>query len=263
MRLKGIVFALALLAPAPALAGSMPVDELNSPMWEAHAERLFSGAPVVFDHRVKVLLPLLVENQHALPVTVDARELGAVEKIVIFADYNPIPIALELEPLKARAYIATRIKIDQGTPVRAAVRTKDGTWRIGGAWVDASGGGCSAPPSSRVRGDWTTLFGQMRGAAWQDAGGTRMRVSIRHPMDTGLVENIAAYNLEELVVADASGIPLARLKIHGSVSEDPSFTLMVDPAGDGALAIRARDTDGVQFVGTIETGDQAPNLAMR
>ncbi len=249
-----------LAAPAAALAETLPADPLGSPMWEHHAGKLFAGAPVVFDARVTVALPVLTENQHVLPVTVDARALGRVTRIVIFADLNPIPVAVEYTPLEAEAFIATRIKLDQRTPVRAAVLTADGVWHVAGGWVDAAGGGCSAPPVSRVRGDWADHLGELRGAVWQDADATRVRMSLRHPMDTGLVENIPAYNLEQLTVSDARGTPLARMVVHGSVSEDPAFTLMLAPGTGGDLAVAARDTGGLEFAGSL-TAASGPGIA--
>ncbi len=220
-------------------------------MWDYHASKIFEGAPAVFDDRVKVELPMLAENQHVMPVTVDARALEDVKRIVLFADLNPIPIAVEYSPLEAQAFLATRIKLDQRTPVRAAVLTGDGVWHVAGGWVDAAGGGCSAPPVSRVRGDWADHLGEMRGAAWRDGAATRMRVSFRHPMDTGLVETIPAYNIEKLVVSDAGGNDLAQMVIHGSVSEDPTFTVMVQPVASGALMVSARDTSGLEFDGRL------------
>lgn len=249
IRVTGL-FAL-LATPAAALAGSAPADPLASPMWDYHAARIFGGAPVVFDAAVKVELPVLAENQHVLPVTVDARTLEGVTRIVILADLNPIPVAVDYTPLAAQAFVATRIKLDQRTPVRAAVLTSDGVWHVAGDWVDAAGGGCSAPPVSRVRGDWADHLGELRGGAWDDADATRLRLAFRHPMDTGLVENIPEYHIEQLTVSDATGRPLARMAINAAVSEDPSFTLRLAPGQGGDLRVTARDSGGLEFAGTL------------
>jgi len=246
------LFPLALLAvPVGASAGEIPPDPLGSPMWDHYAEQLFEGAPVVFDKAVAVELPMIAENQHVLPVTVDARALEAVKRIVLFADLNPIPVAVDYSPLAAEPYVATRIKLDQRTPVRAAVLTGDGTWHLAGDWVDAAGGGCSAPPVSRVSGDWAEHLGEMRGAAWSEGADTRLRFAFRHPMDTGLVENIPAYNIDTLTVRDAGGTVLGEMKVWGSVSEDPAFTLLVDPKVEGGITIAARDSNGREFDGTV------------
>lgn len=252
---------LALLgAPAAALGAGPTSDPLGSPMWDYHAARVFADAPIVFDDRVKVSLPMLAENQHVLPVTVDARSLDDVQRIVIFADLNPIPLAVEYMPLAAQAFIATRIKLDQRTPVRAAVLTGDGVWHVAGEWVDAAGGGCSAPPVSRVRGDWADHLGEMRGGAWDDGQATRLRLTFRHPMDTGLVENIPVYNIETLNVSDGNGTPLARMVIHASVSEDPAFTLKFAPAIGGDLKVAARDSAGLEFSGKLAAAS-GPRIA--
>lgn len=106
-------------------------------------------------------------------------------------------------------------------------------------------------PLSRVRGDWADHLGEMRGAVWQTPEATRVRIGFRHPMDTGLVENIPAYNIDELTLTRAGGAALARMVVHGSVSEDPAFTLMLAPGTAGPVVVRARDSGGFEFVGTL------------
>ncbi|MCJ2182654.1 quinoprotein dehydrogenase-associated SoxYZ-like carrier [Novosphingobium sp. 1949] len=220
-------------------------------MWVYHARRLFSDAPVHFDAAVRILVPQIAENQHAFPVTIDARALGTVQRILLFADLNPIPLAIDYTPGPlAQPFVATRIKLDQRTPVRAAVQTGDGVWHVAGEWVDAAGGGCSAPPVSRVKGDWADHLGELHGRAWPGADDTRLRIAVRHPMDTGLVENIPAYNLETLTIADAGGAVLTRMAMHGSVAEDPVFTLLLK-GHQSAYAVTARDTSGLEFKGII------------
>ncbi len=250
MRLTALLLPLAAAFGAVPAAAKLPADPLGSPMWDYHGGKLFGDAPVVFDDRVKVILPVIAENQRVVPVTIDTRALQGVQRIVLFADLNPIPIAIDYLPMKAEPFVATRIKLDQRTPVRAAVLLADGTWHVAGGWIDAAGGGCSAPPVSRVKGDWADHLGELRGASFADGGSTRLRFGLRHPMDTGLVENIPAYNIEDVEITDASGAPVAQMKVYGSVSEDPSFTLQV-PGRQGAMTVDARDTSGLEFTGTL------------
>ncbi len=269
--------ALAIVDPAacPAAAqdpqaldrAQVPADPLGSPMWEHHAAGLLTSGRVLFDPRVAVRLPLLAENQHVFPVSVDARALEAngrpkVRRIVLLADLNPIPVAVDFTLHRAAPFLATRIKLDQRTPVRALVQTEDGTWHVGGQWIDAAGGGCSAPPVSRARGDWADHLGEARGAMWSAAEGpqldgpvppggmARLRLAFRHPMDTGLVENIPPYFIESLKLRDAGGAVLAEMAIAASVAEDPAFTVIV-PA-TGAVRFEAVDTGGLVFAGTVQ-----------
>ena len=264
MRVIAILLAVAALsAPARAAPAKLPADPLGSPMWEHHAKRLFGTARVVFDDRIKVILPELAENQHAVPVTVDARLVPQVVRVVLFEDLNPIPDSVVFVPHSAAAYFSTRIKLDQRTPIRAAALTADGTWHVAGGWLDAAGGGCSAPPVSRVKGDWAEHLGELRGAAWAEGSETRLRIGVRHPMDTGLVENIPAYNIEDIAVRDDTGAVLAELTIGGSVAEDPAFTLLVEPASAGPLAIAARDSNGREFAGRIARASGSALAAAR
>jgi sulfur-oxidizing protein SoxY len=243
---------------AAAARASYPADPLQSPMWSAHARTIFGDDPVRFDPRVQVLYPQLAENQRSFPVAVDARAIAGVKRMVIFADLNPIPIAVDYHPDAAESYVATRIKLDQRTPVRGAVQLADGQWLVAGGWVDAAGGGCSAPPLSRVRGDWAEHLGEIQGKAWPMAGSaSRLRITFRHPMDTGLVANIPTYHIEEMAVTSATGALLARMEIWASVSEDPAITLMPNAGAGDMLHIAARDTNGRAYVAQIPVAAQS------
>lgn len=232
-------------------APSPPTDPLGSPMWEAHARTLFENNPVRFEPALKLSMPQIAEDQHRFPVALDARGLGAVKRMVIFADLNPIPLAADYRPLGAAPYLAIRIKLDQRTPVRGAVQLADGSWLVNGAWVDAAGGGCSAPPVSRVRGDWAQHLGEIRGGAWPgEHGAARLRFTIRHPMDTGFVANIPTYNLETLNISCAGKV-LGTMEIWAAMAEDPAFTLMPITAPGGRLDITARDTNGRDYTAAV------------
>lgn len=256
--MKGIAALLIALLSTPARAADRyPPDPLGSPMWTAHARTLFGDDPVRFDDRVRVLFPPIAEDQRAFPVAVDARGIAGVRRIVILADLNPIPIAIDYRPAAAAPYVAVRIKLDQRTPVRGAVQLADGRWLVSGGWIDAAGGGCSAPPVSRVRGDWSDHLGEIRGQAWPLADGARLRLSVRHPMDTGFVANIATYHLDRLTVTGSAGAVLGDMDIWASVAEDPAITLMPRAAAGDRLTIAARDTNGRDYVARVDVARQS------
>jgi len=234
------------LHASAAFAGT-PDDPLKSPAWPLLAKRTFGDAPIVFDERVKVIVPSIVEDQTQAPITVDARGIDGVEKLVVIADLNPIQHVVTLIPISAAPYISLRMKVEQGTPVRAAALTSDGVWRLGGVYLDAAGGGCTAPAMARKDADWTETVGRTQGRLWRETGGlTRARFRMRHPMDTGLAKNVSpAFYIERLALKGSGGSRLATIESFEPLSEDPTLTLLVRlPSVDAGLDIEGRDNNG-------------------
>lgn len=247
------IFSLALLVSSSAFAKA-PQDPLNSVMWDDLSERYFGDAKVVFDDRVRVIVPSLVENQAQVPVTADARALGHVKKLIVFADLNPIVHVLTLSPIKAKPFIAFRMKVEQATPVRAAALTGDGVWHVGGVYLDAAGGGCSAPAMARQVADWSETVGQTQAKLWRELDGSaRLRLRMRHPMDTGLAtDNTPAYFVETLKLKSSSGEALAELDMREPVSEDPTLTLLLTlPTSSAAVGMEGRDNNGGVYSSSV------------
>lgn len=240
---------LLVLLASPLKAGSLPDDPLASPVWKDIAAKTFGDAHVVFDDRVKVVVPSVVENQAQVPVIADARGVPNVQKIVVVADLNPIQHVLTYSPAhtKALPFISFRMKVEQGTPVRAAALTSDGVWHVGGVFLEAAGGGCSSPAMARGEASWYDTVGNAQGRAWRQADGTaRVRLRVRHPMDTGLAkDNTPAFFIERLDVSGKDGEPLATLEFFEPVSEDPTVTLDVNVApNEGEINVDGRDNNG-------------------
>lgn len=234
------------LTAVSAAASDLPPDPLGSVMWKDMAERFLSSGPIVFDQRVRVLAPASAEDQFFVPVTVDARGLRDVQEILVLTDLNPVAHALTFRPGKAEPFISFNVKLEQGSAIRAAARTRDGVWHLGGVLVDAAGGGCTAPAMAHGQADWMQTLGQTRAQAVREAGGDlRVTVRTRHPMDTGFANGIPAFYLSEVTVSGADGAPLAVIEPREPVSENPTFTLqMPDGAAGRELGFSARDTEG-------------------
>lgn len=250
----------ALSAPSLAAQTDTPADPLASVMWDALRTELFGTSPITFDDRVKVTAPANAEDATAVPVLADASALGRVEEMVLISDLNPFPVVLRYHPTAAKPVVGARIRVQQATPVRAAARTPDGVWHIGGTLVDAAGGGCTAPPVTYAAKDWADHVGEVQARAWPPSGdtasgddkATRVRFRIRHPMDNGLIAGIPAYFIERLSLRDSDGAELARIDVLEPVSENPVFTLEVQPAAASrALTLVGRDTQGGEIEAAI------------
>lgn len=249
------ILATLMLSSVPAAALDDPKVKLADPyktgmLGYLQRELLGDPAAIDFDSRVRVMAPHSAEDSFHVPVTVDAREIEDVERIALFVDYGPIPHILDFYPGEAEPWLAFRFKIDQSTPVRAAVMTKDGTWHVGGTVVDAAGGGCSAPAVAYASDDWEEKLGDVRARMWSRKG--RVRVIVDHPMDTGLADGIPVFTIQNLDFANANGQHLAQIKLYEPVDEDPAFTLQfADGALTGPLTVSGRDNNGNEIDATI------------
>jgi len=179
------------------------------------------------------MAPASAENQFHVPITVDASALDDVEEIVAVADLNPIPKILAIRPRQAVSYIGFRVKLQQGTPIHVGVRTKDGVWHLGGAEVDAAGGGCTAPAAAHGVSNWMETLGEARAVARRDnLGQSRMTFRMQHPMDTGLASGIPAFFMNEVPIRDANGEAVAEIELFEPVSENPTLTLKPELGAD-------------------------------
>ena len=147
--------------------------------------------------------------------------------------------------------------------MRGAVQLADGSWLVSGGWIDAAGGGCSAPPVSRVKGDWAQHLGEVRGIALPVAGGARVRLAFRHPMDTGFVANIPTYNLEQVVLTGAGGRQYGTMAIEASVAEDPEITVIANAGAGETIVLAGRDSNGIDYTGTMTVAAAASALAAK
>ena len=206
-----------------------PDDPLSSVQWQTMHKLFLADHPVVFDDRVRVIAPDSAEDSLAVPVFVDASGLpnaDAIEKIVVFADFNPIPKVLEFYPKKTAPKIGFRFKIQQASPIRAAVLDREGTWYVGGTWIDAAGGGCTLPSIGSGDEQWSSRLGELHARLWPgdtSRDSQRLKFSVVHPMDTGLAAGIPAFYVETITLKDVTGQELATLHPFEPVSENPVF----------------------------------------
>lgn len=239
----------------PAIARDKVKVDLDDPFKTgmlAYMQKEIMGDPdrVAFDERVRVMAPDAAEDSFHVPVTVDARGIENVERIALFVDYGPIPHILDYYPGEAQPWLSLRFKIDQATPVRAAVMTKDGAWHLGGTEIDAAGGGCAAPAAAYALGDWEEHLGEVRARMWSQTG--RVRVIVDHPMDTGLADGIPVFIVQNLDFENAEGKHLARIALREPVNEDPTFSLrFAEGALQGPLRVTGRDNNGNEIDATI------------
>jgi sulfur-oxidizing protein SoxY len=253
-----------LLAPLGAFAAPDPFegDPHQSRAWpELRREYLGAKAQVVFDKRVEVQAPSFAEDPMNVPITVRVKGIADVQRVVVLVDRNPIRKVLEYQPVAALPVIGFRFKLEQASPVRAAVQTKNGQWFVGSAWVDSAGGGCTVNGASRTDGSWSQTLGQGQAKVYGQSAaigeaGARLRLRVMHPMDTGLVGGVPAFYVNKLSVRDADGRELARVLSFEPVSENPVFSFDFAAPPRAPLSIAGTDNNGNKIA--LTTTSAAP-----
>lgn len=236
------------------------VDPFGSMLWPDLRREFLGDERAVFDPRVEVQGPAFAEDPMNVPISVSVRGLADVDRITVIVDRNPIRKVLEYFPLAALPSVSFRFKLEQASPVRAAVRTRDGLWHVGGTWVDSAGGGCTAPGEARRDASWAASLGQVEGRVFPHssaAGGesttsARLRLRVMHPMDTGLVGGVPAFYVNHLALRDDSGRELMRLNAFEPVSTNPVFSFDFGAAPRGRLELLGTDNNGNRIAGTLQ-----------
>ncbi|MFP3495205.1 quinoprotein dehydrogenase-associated SoxYZ-like carrier [Pseudomonas sp. SIMBA_059] len=235
----------------PLAAHATQVDPVPSVMWAFYQKQFLGDAPFVFDERVKLLAPPFAEDARQVPLEIDARAFnGHVVNILAWAELNPLPKIVDFHP-KAGVlpWLSIRIRIEQATPLRAAVLTDDGVWHVGSALIDAAGGGCTAPSVVRTQPGWEEHIGEVLGGRYPRGEFSRVRVQVAHPMDNGLVSGIPEFYLNHAQLRDAQDQVLAELELFPAVSENPNLAFDIQKAGPTRLLLR--DNSGNQIDAAI------------
>ena len=231
-------------------------DPLGSMQWPGLRQQYLGDAPMGFSAEVRISGPDFADDAMNVPLLLDVRGLmhkaGGIELIRVVVDRNPVQHVLDFAPMKALPMLAFRIRMEQASPVRALVKTRDGRWHVGSTWVQAAGGGCTVPGATRADGSWSRTLNQVQTRFFNNVieGSKRLRVRIMHPMDTGLVAGTPAFYIEDLQLVDGSGAVWWRLMPHEPVSENPILTFELPADLPAQLTLRGRDNNG----NTIEAG---------
>ncbi len=242
----------AALLPTVRAADNDPtgVDPLGSLQWPGLRRQYIGAAPMRFSEQVSIKSATFADDPMNVPVLVDARTLATgsrgVRRVVVVADRNPIREVLEFQPVRALPFLGFRIRLEQASPVRALVQTHDGHWHVGGVWIEAAGGGCTLPGTTRSDGSWSRTLNQVHARFFDDglAAARRLRLRVMHPMDTGLVAGIPAFFLETLELRDDSGDTVWRLYLREPVSENPIFTFELPAELQRRMRLLGHDNNG-------------------
>lgn len=198
------------------------------------------------DKNIKIKVPSFADNPVQVPIFVDASKIKNPKKMIILADLNPIPIVLSMIPNKFLPIISTNIKVAQETPLRALVLDENNLWHIGSANIKSNGGGCDVTSLAAANDTLSDNLGKNKGKIFSKTDNKRVKFSIFHPMETGLVFGAVAFYIEKIEIKDENNNILTTLETTAAMSENPRITLQ-SPASFEKLNIAFVDTDSNEF----------------
>lgn len=198
-------------------------------------------------------VPGFAEDSTQVPLAVSLKEFPhKVRKVVTWVDLNPVPHLFTADSgdvgLKL---ISMNFRVQQASSVRAAVLDEAGVWHIDSGFVDAAGGGCTAPREINSNGDWENEFGTLRTGLFSSDGSTRIKANLLHPMDSGMVGNVPAFFVRDVEVRQAgSDSALLSMILAQSAAENPMFVFEFE-GGVTDLSIWMKDNNGYRFESSI------------
>ena len=256
-RLRGFGWAGALLLGV-ALTQPAGAADPDDP-WPELRTLLFADRPIQDGAGVIALdAPVRAEDAAVVPVTIEALRPQTPERFIktlhLVIDHNPAPVAgvFHLSPANGIATIATRVRINQYTNVRAIAETSDGQLYIASRFVKAAGG-CSAP-ALKDREAALARLGQMKlkHPPFRLGEPNQVQLLISHPNYTGLQMDQLSRNwipphYVQTIEVRYDGRPVLAVDADISLSENPSIHFSFVPDRPGALEVLVQDSEGGSF----------------
>lgn len=252
-------FALASLAVcSPSLAA-------DPDLWPELKQELFGARDIAEnDGAITLFAPDNAEDAALVPISIrfPSHTSRSIIAMTLLVERNPAPVAATFKFGDAfrnghdigERQLATRIRVDSFSRVRAIVETADGRLHMATRFV-AGAGGCSATPSKDMEAALAGLgkinikstTEPLHGEGWRET-----QVMIKHPNFTGMQMDpvsrgyVPARFVNDLEIKSA-GTLLLRMEGGISISENPNlrFTYGANPAD--TIEVHASDTQGGSF----------------
>lgn len=231
------------------------LDPKNSEVWnDLQNELLGENANVFFVDDIKLIMQDYIEEAHKVPLIVALpKRLQNFNKFILLIENNPIQQVISLKPYRAIEALGMNVRLEDDSPIRAAVLDNEGNWHVGSKMVFvASAGGCSTPacdPAIEVC--KVGIVGKIAVKEYKrEAGAQRIKLKITHPMETGFVvdlegEVIPEYFIKKIHVDDKDG-PIADITTYAALSSDPVILLDLPEKGQ-SVRVRVMDSHGLEF----------------
>lgn len=228
--------------------------------WPALKAELFGTKVILADAAgLELDAPYRADDAAIVPITVKLpASLGAIKSLTLVVDKNPAPMAASFTFGSAAGTgdrsIATRLRFDNYSNLRAIVEKADGTLLMVTKFVKAAGG-CSAPALKDADEAMANLGkSQVKLLATPEGSGDMRSglVMVRHPNYSGMQMNqetglyIPAKYVSKMEVS-RGGEQVFKLEAGISISADPNIRFSFVNSANNQIAVTTTDSDGNVF----------------
>jgi sulfur-oxidizing protein SoxY len=236
----------------------------DSAIWDALRADLY-GDRQVEDGAGKITLdaPYRAEDASTVPLSirVPADFAKNIKALTIVIDKNPSPVVATFTYGEAAGsgdrVLATRVRIDQYSTVRAIAETNDGKLFMTTKFVKASGG-CSAPAGKDPEEAAKTLGKMKVMTAFKDPDNSALeeaQVMIKHPNSSGMqMDQLTGFYIPahfvDKVQVKTGGKVIFTMTGGISISENPHFRFTYQGNPADVMSVEAEDSKGNVFKGT-------------
>lgn len=238
--------------------------ESDPKKWPLVREAFFAQRPMADAPFITFVAPRRAESgaQVPLEISIDQTQAdaNAIKTLYVLVDSNPIPLTAtyHLTDKLGKFKLATRIRMEMDSYIRAVGETADGKLFLASVEIRAAGG-CGGT----VDGDES----QIRAAA----GKIKMNVEspakfgeanaatfiIKHPMRTGLQRDLVSQGFVPAFYIQKAEFtynnePVMNVDFGVGTSEDPYLRFNFIPKAPGVLEVKAADNEGKTFMHQTE-----------
>lgn len=234
--------------------------EMDLQRWPVIREAFFSNRPIEDAPFMKLYAPRGAENGSQVPVeiAISQRQLPAkqIKAIYLLIDANPIPLAATYFPhnIAQDFKLATRVRLETDSFVRAVLETEDGKLFLTAVEVHA-GGGCAGAVNEKNENEIRVSAGKIKlnvEVPTRIGQSNQFTFIIKHPMRTGLQKDmvtkkiVPAFYIQraKFLYNDQS---LIDVDFGVGTSEDPYLRFNFVPNSPGIMVVSASDNEGKTF----------------
>lgn len=234
--------------------------EMDLQRWPVIQEAFFSKRPIEDAPFMKLSAPRGAENGAQVPIeiSISQRQLPAkqIKAIYLLIDANPIPLAANYFPhnIAQDFKLATRVRLETDSFVRAVLETGDGKLFLTSVEVHA-GGGCAGTVNDKNEDEIRASAGKIKlnlEVPTRIGQSNQVTFIIKHPMRTGLQKDMVTKKIVPAFYIQRAkflydGQPLIDVDFGVGTSEDPYLRFNFVPNGPGMMEVSASDNEGKTF----------------